>query len=319
MTAGLVLTALEGSNPLAFLAALGVLRAADDAARRAGSVRPRLAWREEPTWRPVLQGVTDAETLVALLDDDRASWAEEPALTFAYTKDGARAPAGARGAVRDLKPPPALMRALLVDVAERAAAGDDRSARQAAAYGTDVARDLNGNTKPTALHFTAGQQTFLGAVAELQAAVDRELLRQAVFGPWAATNVVRSLGWDPLGATAARPYALRPSNPSGEKRPCVPGAEWLAFRGLGCFAVVSRGGAVRTPGVEGGWKTSTFAWPLWTGAISLRVVESLLRLPRLRELGATERATMGLGAVYQAPIERSDQGGYGSFRPSRAL
>lgn len=315
----MVLTGLDGSNPLGFLAALGVLCAAEDRARREDVPPPGLAWRDASRWTAVLHSPWDLDGLVSALDEDRRSWGDEPALQFAYTKEGERCRPDAKGAIRDLKPPPAVMRAFLAEMAERALQGDARSARHAAAYGTDVVVDGKGNTKPTSLHFTAGQQTFLGAASALRSVCDADRLREACFGPWRAFDGVRSLGWDPLGATSARPYALRASNPSDDKRPCVPGAEWLAFRGLGMLAVVPRRTEVRTPGVQGRWKSSTFTWPLWSGFIGGGVLTALLRTAGLPTLNAATRRARGIVAVFQAAIERSEQGGYGSFSPARAV
>ena len=319
MTRELVLTGLDGSTPLGFLAAVGVLCVAEDRARRDGVPSPGLAWRDTSRWNPVVRSPWDPDGLVAVLDQDREEWREEPALTFAYTKEGVRTASDTKGAIRDLKPSPAVMRAFLAEMAERALCGDLRSARHAAAYGTDVVVDGKGNSKPTTLHFTAGHQTFLGAAAGLREASGSDRLREACFGPWKPVPGVRSLGWDTLAATSARPYALRASDPSGDERPCVPGAEWLAFRALGTLAVVPRRGEVRTPCVRGRWKSASFAWPLWTGFIGVRVVESLLRTPDLDETEAEARRARGIAVVFEASIERSDQGGYGSFSPARAL
>ncbi len=55
------LTGLDGSNPLAFLAALGLLRVLDHRARQhrhngRTPTTPKLAWLDEGGWRPVLRG-----------------------------------------------------------------------------------------------------------------------------------------------------------------------------------------------------------------------------------------------------------------------
>jgi hypothetical protein len=61
----LVLTGLDGSNPLAFLAALGSLRAMT----RAWPDRDvKLAWRQtDSAWRPVLFGSADNKAITAAL------------------------------------------------------------------------------------------------------------------------------------------------------------------------------------------------------------------------------------------------------------
>lgn len=315
------LDGLDGLSPLGFFAALGALRVLDDrarCARRAVEI-PRLSWVEAGGWRPVLHGPENIEEVVGAVLEDLPSWTSEPALRLAYTREGTACDAEARGAVRDLKAPPAVMRGFLEEVAKLAGAGKRRSARHAAAYGTDVAVDNNGNSKPTALHFTAGKQAFLSAVAEIHEHIRPEHLNEALLGPWLREATLKTLGWDPMGAFAARMYAMRASNPASENRPGTPGAEWLAFVGLSFFPTVPRGTQVMTTGVRGGWKDSQLTWPLWTRPGSARTIESLLRTPGLARMNARARAARGIGVVCQASILRSDQGGYGAFAPTGVI
>jgi len=292
----LVLTGLDGSNPLGFLAALGVVNALTD---RRHDVR--LSWRNDGVWRPVVTGMElEFEALVGMLDEDRRSCEAEPAFEIEY--DGKR----------DLRPPPSVYRAKLQEVARAADPANRRSADWMAAFATDVAVDNNGNTKPTALHFTAGQQQFLKMVAELQAGVNADDLLEALRGPWQYSRPLPVLGWD---ATAARDYALRAADPAGDKKLGTPGADWLALRGLPFVGVVPRGDRVLTTGCIGEWKTGRFRWPLWEVPLSRAMISSVMRL-RLERMSPAERLARGVGAVFQCGIRRSDQGGYGSFTPS---
>lgn len=65
MSHAIELSALDGTNPLGFLAALGTLIAA----RRAGESAAALGWRRSRTWTPVLHGLStdDREDLCARL------------------------------------------------------------------------------------------------------------------------------------------------------------------------------------------------------------------------------------------------------------
>ncbi len=95
----LVLTGLDGKNPIAFLAALGVLNAATEATR-AGSPAPRLAWRQTGTFLPVLVDGPDRSVLLDVLWKDVQAFRAEPAIEgLRYRKEG-----GAEA--HDLKPPP---------------------------------------------------------------------------------------------------------------------------------------------------------------------------------------------------------------------
>lgn len=292
------LSGLDGSNPLGFLAALGAL-----AGLEGGTSQPRLRWRYDGVWNPVLTSDhTDLGSLAEHLDRDRRRCIADAALSLAY--DGKR----------DLKPPPPVFRAYLAGLRDAAGPADRGSIDWAAAFGTDIAVDNNGNTKPTALHFTAGQQQFLQMVEELVGKVTQEDLREAIEGPWRYDKPLPVMGCD---ATSSRDYALRAGNPSLDKKLGVPGADWLAVRGLTFLPCVPRGRRVFTTGCAGRWKDGTFSWPIWTGALSSPVIRSLLRLNSV-QMDRAERIARGVGAVFWSGIRRSDQGGYGSFEPSSA-
>jgi hypothetical protein len=295
----IVLTGLDGANPLGFFAALGVLEVLSERGMPA-----RLQWRDEGVWRPVLTGFDGGcDALVGWIDEDRISCNAEPALGLEY--DGKR----------DLKPAPAVFRSYLEQLVAQAESGRRRGVDWASAFATDVAIDSNGNTKPTALHFTAGQNQFLKMVTELVGDVTAKDIREALMGPWRYERPLPVMGWD---ATMARDYALRASNPSGEKKLGVPGADWLAVRGLTFLPVVPVKGGVKTTGCTGSWKRGDFRWGLWTVPLGSAVVRSTLRL-ELDQMVAEERAARGIGVVFKCGIKRSDQGGRGTFEPATVV
>ncbi|HSW31651.1 MAG TPA: hypothetical protein VLH75_19345 [Longimicrobiales bacterium] len=324
------LPGLDGSNPLGFLAALGVLRILDHVARARRRPLPRMRWIEVGHWQPEIESGADSglDDVISAILEDKATWVDDPALMLAYDSTGTELVdprGGSQGIVRDLKPRPAVMRLFLgrlvvsaevpdLDFAYRLAVR--RSLDTAGFYGSEVVQDNNGNTKPFALHFSAGQQTFLKAVAQLQSGVGEADLVEALSGPWRGTSKLPSMSWD---ATVARIYALRASDPSSEKRGSNPGADWLAFVGLGFLSAVPHGGALLTTGVRGGWKGGSFTWPVWTSPLTGRVVRSLLALQVLQGVSARERALRGIGAVFSSRITRSDQGGYGGFSPAKVV
>ncbi|MEL6183880.1 MAG: hypothetical protein AAFU79_04580 [Myxococcota bacterium] len=315
------LTGMDGSDPLGFFAALGVLRALDD---RAPDGRPRLSWRESASgWRPSIHGADSVDMIAEAVMSDLPSWADEPALAMAYTKAGEQVAPGGAGAIRDLKPPPELQRRAFEAAARDAAEGNSRSARTWAAFGTDVATDNAGKIKPTSLHFTAGQQQFLKMVRELREGLQQEDVLEALVGPWTNESRLPSLSWS---GTGQRMYALRATDPSTDKRGSTPGAEWLAFLGLSFLPTVpstgGRGPLVLTTGVAGAWKSSTFTWPLWGPPCVASVVESLVSLRglcRAESLAGYERRGRGILQIYRARILRSEQGGYGSFAPAEVV
>jgi hypothetical protein len=301
----LAMNGLDGKNPLAFLAALGVLNALADHTK-AGQPEPKLVWRYQGTHTPVLAGGPDRETLLDALVQDLASFRTEPAiedLRYAKGGDGAMA--------HDLKPPPDELAEYLGKLVSE---GSRRSLAFAAAFATDVAVDNNGNAKPTALHFTAGQQEFLAMVHELVQGVRREDIEEALFGPWRYERPLPVLQWD---NTSARDYALRASDPSKDKKLGVPGADWLAFRGLPFIRVAPVGDQIRTTGCSGEWKTGTFRWPIWRVPLPRSVIGSLLTSPEVLQFAPEVLEARGIAIVFEAAIRRSDQGGYGSFAPAR--
>jgi hypothetical protein len=261
-------------------------------------------WRLGGGWQTNLASRNgDLGALVDYLDEDRQSSAFDPALALEY--DGKR----------DLKPKPERFRAWLEHLARSATRDHRRSVDWAGAFATDVAVDNNGNVKPTALHFTAGQQQFLQMAGELARQTTREDLHEALVGPWRYARPLPVMGWD---STVSRDYALRASDPSTDKKLGVPGTDWLAIRGLAMLPVVPRGTRVLTTGCGGGWKDGEFRWPLWTARLAEATVRSLLQQP-VGTFRPAEREARGIGAVLRSGIKRSDQGGYGSFEPSAVV
>lgn len=307
----IILTGLDGSNPLGFLAGLGVLNVLTEHGDAT------LAWRTGD-WRASLtaDGVT-SDDLIRILTDETATWKDDPCLALKYPKPASKGSRAGKAKVAwDLKPPPEMFRWYVENLVARGDPARRRSMDFAAAFATETAQDNNGNTKPTALHFTAGQQQFLEMVSQLRASVMPDDFREAIFGPWRYERDLPVLGWD---CTAARMYALRADDPSIAEKRGVPGADWLAFRGLSFIRVAPIGGQIVTTGCAGGWKTGAFRWPVWTASLTKDTIQSLLQVPGLPELSEPERRARGIAGVFECSIRRSEQGGYGSFTPSTAM
>ncbi|MCA9495221.1 MAG: hypothetical protein KC621_35075, partial [Myxococcales bacterium] len=310
------LTGLDGSNPLGFLAAIGVLR------WLASGPEPqaRLSFRDG-SWTAVLHDAPPVQDWAPRAADDANASTTRPHLAFSYTKKeakteakkDAKTEAKKNGEVHDLKPPPDVFRQWLLGLRSE----EDMDAMSfALAYAAE--RGLDASTgkviKPTALHFTAGQQQFLGSVQEIAASVTTEDILEALHGPWRYGRAVKSLSWD---ATSSRNYALRATDPSKEKRLGNPGADWFAFLALPLFPVVSKGTQALTTCAAGSWKRGWFRWPLWSVPASLETISDLVLLPDLERWSARERLLRGVSVVFRSDIGRSDQGGYGSFGPAR--
>lgn len=304
------LTGVDPTNPLGFLAAIGLLKVLS---WRAPGTRehPTLHFSSDAMGTPVLEtSLSFAEMRAALLADC-AEQEDCPALQLAYDEDGLGMAHTDACATRDLKPAPDEARAFL----KRLGRSNPRSAAMAASFVSELVQDNNGRTKPTALHFTAGQQTFLSMAEELRCGITGDDIDEALLGPWKGISNLPSLSWD---SSATRYYALRAVNPSFEKRGSVPAANWLALQAISFFPVVARRGRLYTTGVEGSWKISTFIWPLWGEPLTMTVVASLVRSD-IQAFSARERAAFGVTQVLRSSIQRSSQGGYGSFAPSDVM
>jgi len=302
-----LLTGLDGRNPLGFLAAIGLLRVLDDDARRRNTALPKLSFEPGTALARIESGL-EVNAIIDCVLADAAAQGDNRALQFAYTKEGEVVAPDSRDAIRDLKPPPALAAKLLRDVA----AAPERVSGLVGAWFSELVQDNKGNTKPTGFHFTAGQQTFLAMVEDLRTGIAAEDVREALLGPWKNTSSLPSLTWD---SSVARLYALRASDPSGEKRGSVPAANWLGVVALEAFPVAPNGDELVTTGIKGGWKNSVFRWPLWSPPATFRAVCSLLRVDATKWTVA-KRDALGITEVLGAKILRSDQGGYGSFTPA---
>ncbi len=257
-----VLKGLNGSNPLGFMASVGLLRLLEVQGHHAC-----LGFTEDEfhSWiecNPALDDIPGTVTKDAEAAAGSQPWRLE------YKNDGDKL-------VADLKAPPEQFREFLTLAIDEWLTGRPEQSNYAAAYGTDVAVDGNGNTKPTAFHFTAARQTFLGQVESLRSAIDAGWVRQSFQTP-DATREGSNLRWDP---DAERNRALMAKDPGKEKTVVNAPLEWLAFRGLPAFPCVPVGSRILTCGVTGrGQDELRFRWPLWSCGASYATVRSLLLL-----------------------------------------
>ncbi len=294
------LAGVDGSNPLGFLAALGLLRVVPGA---------KLGFSDDGSFRAFVDGLEDTESDLArcISDDAKAAEDSRAPWRFTYTK-GATKKRGPQE-VADLKPPPGDFKRFLATCVEAWLSGNEDAAGYAAAYGTDVAVDGKGNTKPTAFHFTAANQTFLGAVEVIRASVTPTWVRESLFeghGEKPGGN----LRWDP---GSERNWALMANNPTDDGTRVDAPLEWLAFRGLPLLPSFPRGNRVITTGVFGRGDDMTFTWPLWTVPASRHTIRSVLQVDWARN--AKERSARGIFAICSSAIRRTSQG-FGNFGPA---
>jgi hypothetical protein len=293
------LAGVDGSNPLGFLAALGLLRVVPGA---------KLGFLDDGSFRAFLDGLDDSKLLAKIVSDDAKAAEDKSApWRFIYTKAATKKQCPQE--VADLKPPPDDFKKFLSSCVKAWLSGNEEAAGYAAAYGTDVAVDGKGNTKPTAFHFTAAQQTFLGTVESIRASITQEWVERSLFkghGEKPGSN----LRWDP---GSERNWALMANNPSGDGTRVDAPLEWLAFRGLPLLPSFPRGRRVITTGVVGRGDDMTFTWPLWTVPASRHTTRSLLQVDWSGL--SREHTARGVFSICRSRIRRTSQG-YGNFGPS---
>ncbi len=296
---GTRLDGLEGTNPLGFLAALGVQVACAHESRQ-----PCLWWSDDVTPRAIVDNRLGIDQIVNRSLATFANWHQSPALNLCR-RDG-------RPLRRsdDLKLAPPDIRTYL-DLSRSSPAEALSTALVA-----EGSLDKQGVAKPSDLYFTAGQQKLLKIARRILENVTAEDVTAGLAGPWTYGSNLPSLMWD---VTDDRVYALRAFDPtsSGEKKLSNPGVEALAILGLSVHAVFPSPDRTLTQGCSGTWKNGFYSWPLWERPASPGVVKSLLAHAYDLEPDHRHRwfRSWGVSMVLRSAIGRSDQGGYGTFRP----
>lgn len=303
----LPLPGLDGSNPLAFLAALGTLRVADRAFGGA-----KLSWRFDGCWSPVLhlpREVSPDDLASAML---AAAPKDRRCLTFA----------------EDVK---ALMGPFCA--AQRDAAGIARDGREFADFLAAYADPLvtvqggpnAGRTKPTEFYFVAGQQKLLELAGTIAERALSGHLTKALFETWRYDDATekQALRWDPLDDSR---YATRWRNPSGDparkKSGSVLGANRLAFEALPFFPCVARGDRLATTGFVALRRRPFFVWPLWAAELGPDAARSLLALvkpPKQSDEEESISPPRGLGVSAWYRCEKVPNSDYSNFTPSQTL
>jgi len=293
-----VLEGLNGSSPLGFLAALGLLRIA-----RPQHADARLGFLDDGTFRAVIEGVTG--NLPRIVANDALSAAGKQPWRLEYRKVEKR---GTK-TVADLKAPPEEFKKFVKACVDLWLGGTSDAAAYAACFATTVALDGKKNTKPTAFHFTAANQQFLGTLDEIRDSVTEAWAARALFHGHAEQRG-SNLRWDPA---AERNYALMASNPNDEGTSVNAPLEWLAFRALPLFPTFPEGSRITTTCVQGRGDSMRMTWPLWATAISLDAARTAvsMRWPSTTR----ERAGRGVFAICTSNIRRSAQG-FGNFAPA---
>lgn len=288
------LDALQGENPLGFLAALGALVLLS---REHREPLPRLAWEAEPPH-------------AALLDAPPASReALSDALFAALTAPDAPTP---RAAVGERK----LKELTIAQYREQAAALDEITATLLAGICSDVTAEDAPERGP--LVMTSGPQDFPKALADARAEVARAgatMVANAVFGPWRYESG-HPLGFDPSMEKRHAYLAAKPER-DAERVPAAVLLAVTALAALPLFPAAGRRGFTNAVFKDRRW--DRLCWPLWTVPLPLSAVVSLLSVfsPEV----ADRLLPPGVVAAYAAERGGVETAGgvYYVLRPGRRL
>ncbi len=297
---GLVLTGLDGSNPLGFLAAVGTLRAV---AQADPAMDPRMAWRAHGgTWIPALwgNGARSAKALIELL---------------AHTLHGSSA--REFDFARNLNVASEIFRAVAGHAQRQVSIQDRRYADFIAAYGCElcVTKDKT-NIQDTALRTMsgAGHQHFLGTMNELVSQTNEDHLRRSLFQTWDYLDDKLGLRWDP---EEDRRYALRWNNPSNDTTKTMRGANRLAVEALPLLPTTPGDRQLHTTGFSRHDRAVLFTWPIWENALRVDVVRSLLALHEIQKPEPNRQGLAAMGIVEVFRSQRITVGKYRNFTHAR--
>ena len=270
------LTGLDGSNPLAFLAAVGVLQCLTALSRRPG--RPdwlggevKLSWGYSRTPLGAVLHLAGSPTpgdvatyLAGALPTGLSGHPAEPAIVLMERKDGDPA-------------------RLFHDLRHAAGLCGRESSDWAVALHADL---LSGATSQLLM---ARRDYFPDNVRSVMRLTKAEHIERALFRRWDYSDPLdnRSLHWEP---SEDRRHAYQWHQPNGDPtrgtRGGMLGANRLALEAWPLFLSVPqlRAGKLLTRGFTGDKRDNTFwTWPVWSCPVDLDTVASLLALPELQK------------------------------------
>jgi len=301
---GLLLSGIDGTNPLGFLSALGVLRTLDIQDEQ----NPvKMQWESsDVSWRPrVFSKASNIEELLESLKAglekaDSSIWTLDKRLPFKAEK----------------------FRQAVVEAVEESSKHSRDRIDMLAALGVDSLTDKNGVFKDTSLRMVrAGDSAGNGLLAYGKRILDETKasdLRAATTESWTYQDEGCALRWDP---EEHHGYALQWTNPSKEHTVSVRGANRLALEAMPLLPTMPNGSRIETTGfgrVEG--KREYFTWPIWGVPIGLGTVKSLLALADLQNTKPDYRdfSSRGIISIYRCERVMTSKY-YRNFTPAQCI
>jgi hypothetical protein len=304
------LIGLDAQNPLAFLAAIGTLRALT---LMYPMLDFQMAWKVNAgSWRPTLSSSTNSFDAEALCDS-LADWlATPPQLKLLETiGDNLTLSPSEFGDLARVT----LTNACLSDPPDLA------SLDFLAAFGSDGTWQAHSKDRSlmqdTALRTMsgAGHQHFIKFMREIIASTSSAHLYSSLFVNWTYEDEGRgmNLRWDPIDD---RRYAMRWKNPSSDPAVTMRGANRLAIEALPLFTTATIRSDLRTTSFRTVPRRGTFwFWPIWEQPINLFAIRSLIQHPGLTvEKPLAALSKLGVSAVFQS--QRITVGKFRNFTPA---
>lgn len=300
---GLLLTGLDGSNPLAFLAALGTLRTLT---LEWPNRNVKMAWTQHSgAWRPAIRA-SPQPNADQLLDALRGASSQLDQMVPSQLRCAGEnaSPKNKKGEAKwagKLRFPPEAYREYSENAASRSSLTYRADCEFAAVWASPVVTETVDKVEVvvrTTLDFTAGNQAFIQMVSELIETCTHEDLQQCLFDPWRYQEDAISLRWDPIDDT--RRYALQAIDPTNNsKNPIlgVPGANRLALEALPLFPSVPQQSQLHTTGFGHIDRHTVWSWPVWNAFLELNTVRSLIAHPQLHRDMVDRQQLVARGVV----------------------
>ncbi|QUV83206.1 hypothetical protein J8C01_14955 [Chloracidobacterium sp. D] len=296
----IVLRGLDGTTPLGFLAALGLVNALRECLPDLC-----LAWTtDEGGW------VAQLGSSAPIRQADLLNWLDKM-LVRSLDQHPARL-------YEEVKQQPGNV---FLQVRQAAAVGHRREADFLAAIASNLAP-----AEATSQLQTTRRDYHVGNIKSILERTTRSHLDRTLFKPWDYADPMdnQSLHLDP---SEDRRHAYQWHKPSGDptrrQRGTMLGANRLAIEAFAWFTVWPVGGALKTLGFSGfGSRETRWTWPIWTPFVPPDLIPSLLALAPLQDdpIGESDRRRlrhMGIAAVYR--VRRILVGQTPNFTPARKI
>ena len=303
---GLLLPGLDGSNPLGFLAALGVLRVLSKESPI------QMKWTPSGgTWVPVIrrsdERVLDEETILNVLLKGLCNCIEDhPANLLNELKESEE-----KTERRDIF----IKQAMDSTISNRVLV-DWLAALASEVAPADAVNQLQ----------TTRRDYFYGNLKSVLKKTQSEHLRRSIFCNWDYADPLdnQSLHLDPSEDRRHAHQWNRPAgDPSRKKQGGMLGANRLAIEAIPLFSSVSNGEKLHTTGFTGNRSTDTYwTWPLWGDYLFIPIVRSLLLLQQLQKNEIDQRTTTRLGEMGIVAVFRTQRilvGKTPNFTPARCI